>query len=65
MDILHPIDEKTKLIELERRLNILESHPMGYAQSGGQFVKDADGRLKRIQVTDTSGYVRVIVGDLS
>lgn len=65
MDILHPTDTNRKLEELERRITTLESHPQGYAQTGGQFVQDDNGRLKRIQVTDSSGYVRVIVGDLS
>jgi len=65
VDILHPTDTNRKLEELERRITTLESHPQGYAQTGGQFVQDDNGRLKRIQVTDSSGYVRVIVGDLS
>jgi len=63
MDILHPLNTNQKLEELERRVTTLEVHPQGYAQSGGQFVTDANGRLKRIQVTDTSGYVRIIIGD--
>lgn len=65
MDILHPINTEQKVEELERRLNALEVHGQGYAQAGGQFVTDDDGRLKRIQVTDTSGNVRIVIGDLS
>jgi len=65
VDLLHPTDANRKLEELERRLAILESHPQGYAQSGGQFVTDENGRLKRIQVTDPSGYVRVVAGNLT
>lgn len=64
-DILHPLSESEKLVELERRLTTLETHPQGYAQTGGQFVQDANGRLKRIQITDTSGFIRVIIGDTS
>jgi len=65
MDLLHPTNTDEKVQELERRVTALEVHPQGYAQSGGQFVTDANGRLKRIQVTDSSGYVRVMIGDLS
>ncbi len=57
MDILHPTDTNRKLEELERRLAVLESHPQGYTQSGGQLVVGADGRLSEIQNTSGSSII--------
>jgi hypothetical protein len=65
MDLLHPQNTEQQVSDLERRISALETHPQGYTQAGGQLITDANGRLSSIQITDTSGNVRVVLGYLS